>query len=56
MSMQEDLNKEKRSITKLWEKREEQITGAVQNTARMYGELQGIIGNALPDVPTLELP
>jgi len=56
MNMQEDLNKEKRSITRIWERREEQIAGAVKNTASMYGELQGIIGNALPDVPTLELP
>lgn len=56
MNMQDDLNKEKRSITRIWEKREEQIAGAVKNTASMYGELQGIIGNALPDVPTLELP
>jgi hypothetical protein len=56
MNMKEDLDKEKRSITRLWEKREEQITGAVKNTAQMYGELQGIIGNALPDVPTLVLP
>lgn len=42
--------------TKQWAKRDKQIGRVLLNTAGMYGDLQGIIGNALPLVKTLELP
>ena len=43
-SMQEDLDKEKKAITKQWAKREEQIDRVMQATVGMYGDLQGIAG------------
>ena len=43
--MQEDLDKEKKAITKQWAKRTEQIDRVMQATVGMYGDLQGIAGN-----------
>lgn len=56
VSMKEDLDAEKRATEKIWSKREKQIQGVIQNTARMYGDLQGIIGASLPEIKVLELP
>lgn len=55
-AMKADLDAEKRAMEKHWAKREKQIEIVVKNTAGMYGDFQGIIGNALPVVQTLELP
>lgn len=55
-AMKDDLEAEKRSIEKAWAKREMQINRMIKNTAGMYGDLQGIIGTALPSVKVLELP
>ncbi len=54
-SMQEDLDKEKRVITKQWAKREEQIGRVMQATVGMYGDLQGIAGKSLQEIEGLEL-
>ncbi len=54
-SMKEDLDKEKRAMTRIWSKRETQIERIVQNTAGMYGDMQGIIGASLPQIDMLEL-
>lgn len=55
-SMKADLESEKRAMDKIWQKREKQIDRVVQNTSRMHGELEGIMGNALQPVHILELP
>lgn len=52
--MQEDLDKERKVMTKLWAKREEQIRGAVESTAGMYGDLQGIAGKTLQEIDGLD--
>jgi hypothetical protein len=54
--MQEDLDKERRFFTKSWAKREEQIRGAVDSTAGMYGDLQGIAGKTLQEIDGLGEP
>lgn len=54
-SMQEDLDKEKKVITKQWAKREEQIGRVMQSTVGMYGDLQGIAGKTLQEIDGLEL-
>ena len=54
-SMQEDLDKEKKAITKQWTKREEQIERVMQSTVGMYGDLQGIAGKTLQEIEGLEL-
>ena len=54
-SMQEDLDKEKKAITKQWAKREEQIGRVMQSTVGMYGDLQGIAGKTLQEIEGLGL-
>ncbi|MFH0856764.1 MAG: DUF2130 domain-containing protein [bacterium] len=55
-SMKNDLETEKRSMQRIWAKREKEIERVIDNTAGMYGELQGISGSALAPVKNLELP
>jgi len=55
-TMKVDLDAEKRSMERQWSKRQKQIDLVVVNTSGMYGDLQGIIGAALPTVKILELP
>jgi hypothetical protein len=43
-------------MEKIWAKRDAQIVRVLKNTSGMYGELQGMIGAALPEVSSLELP
>ena len=52
-TMQEDLDKEKKAITKQWAKREEQIDRVMQATAGMYGDLQGIAGKTIQEIEGL---
>ncbi|MDH5641665.1 MAG: DUF2130 domain-containing protein [Nitrospira sp.] len=54
-SMQEDLDREKKAITKQWAKREEQIERVMTATAGMYGDLQGIAGKSIQEIEGLEL-
>ena len=46
-NMKEDLDKERKVITKQWAKREEQIERVMQGTVGMYGDMQGIAGKTL---------
>ena len=54
--MQEDLDKERRTMTRQWAKREEQIRGVIDATAGMYGDLQGIAGKTLQEIEGLSIP
>lgn len=54
--MQEDLDKEKRAMARIWKQREKQIDKVLENTIGMYGSIKGIAGNAIGDVKALELP
>ena len=54
--MQEDLDREKKVITKQWAKREQQIEQVMQATVGMYGDLQGIAGKSLTEIEGLGLP
>ena len=51
-----DLDRERKTMTRLWAKREAQIQGVLEATVGMYGDLQGIAGKALPEIAALELP
>lgn len=53
--MHEDLHKEKKSMTKIWAKREAQIRTVIDATAGMYGDLQGIAGKTLQEIEGLSL-
>jgi len=55
--MKEDLETEKRSMIRIWNKREKQISLILENVTGMYGSIEGIVGNqkALPEIDTLSL-
>jgi len=54
-SMQDDLEKERRTTEKNWAKREKQLQMVIQNVSGMYGEFQAIAGPSLPKIRRLEL-
>lgn len=54
--MHKDLDRERKTMTKLWAKREEQIRCVAESTAGMYGDMQGIAGRTLQEIEGLELP
>lgn len=55
--MKEDLEREKRAFVKMWASREKQIQHVIDNTVGMYGDLQGMAGEAaLPEIKNMSLP
>jgi hypothetical protein len=57
VSMQTELEKEKRSLMATWKRRQKTIDGVLANTTEMYGALQGIAGSAaIVHIDALELP
>ena len=52
--MQADLDRERKAMTKLWAKREEQIRGILDSTSGLCGDLEGIAGRALMQIEGLE--
>ena len=57
IEMQKDLEMEKRSMNRIWSKREKQITLVLENLGGMRGEIEGIVGGQklLPEVNNLSL-
>ena len=55
--MQGDLESEKRSMLKIWKKRETQIGVVLGNAVEMRGEIEGLVSGykVLPSVDELEL-
>lgn len=53
--MKKDLDTERQAMERIWAKRDKQIQRIVQNTAGMYGDIQGITGSSLPPIKILEL-
>lgn len=56
ISMKQTILSEKRSITKGWKKREQEVENFELQMINLYGELEGVVGKALPKVELLELP
>jgi hypothetical protein len=54
--MHADLDRERKAMTRLWAKREEQLRSVIDSTAGMYGDLQGIAGSTLKELDGFELP
>ncbi len=54
-TMKDDLDREKRAMEKMWSAREKQLSRVIDNTARLYGDMQGLIGSKLEKVDYLEL-
>lgn len=55
VSMNQDIDAEKRAMEKIWSKREKQIEKVVKNTGRLYGSLEVIARSTLPELKVLEL-
>lgn len=53
--LQDQLNRERRAMERLWKEREKQIERVIGNTVGMYGEMRGIVGTSVPDIPALTL-
>jgi hypothetical protein len=57
IKMQEELNRERRSLMASWKRRQKMIDGVLANTTEMYGALQGIAGSSsIVHIDALELP
>ena len=54
-AMQDQVNRERRAMEKNWKEREKQIERVIKNTVGLYGDMQGIIGGQIPQIPALEL-
>lgn len=54
--MKQDLERERKTMMRLWAKRDAQINGVLDATAGMYGDVQGIAGKALGEIEALTLP
>ncbi len=53
-TMQDDLQKEKKVMTRQWAKREAQLNRMMESTSGMYGDFQGIAANTLQEIDGLE--
>lgn len=53
--MREDLDRERKFMTKQWAKREQQITVAIGATVGMVGDMQGIAGRAIKEIDGLDM-
>lgn len=53
-SMQEDLEREKRVLTRHWAKREKQLEAVVLNLSGMSGDIQGIAGGEVGRLETID--
>ena len=54
LRMNEQLQKEKRSISRLWKEREALIEGSISGTESLYMKIQGIAQVNLPSVSGFE--
>jgi len=55
-NLQEELEREKRWFSVKWARQEKEIRKVIDHTHGMVGDLQGVIGNALPEIKVLSLP
>lgn len=56
VGMQEDLDAEKRAMTKQWAKRQRRIELLMGGTAGLYGDVQAIAGKSMPELHGLSVP
>lgn len=54
-TMKIDLESERRSMERIWKRREMQITKAELSISRLSGELEGIMGSSFPTIKNLSL-
>ena len=55
-TLRDDLDRERKTMTALWAKREKALGLARDAMVGMYGDVQGIAGSSVPDIEGLEPP
>lgn len=50
------IQKERVAFEKIWKERESQAQRIISSTANIYGSIQGLAGQSLPNLPLLSLP
>jgi hypothetical protein len=55
LAMQEDLQRERRSMERVWNMRAVEIDRVIKATSGMYGDLQGIAGQSMKELEALNL-
>jgi hypothetical protein len=55
IGLREDLDRERKALTKMWAKRQQQIEGSHEAILGMFGDLQGIAGKSIQDIEMLDL-
>ena len=53
--MENDLQREKSAMQRIWKVRERQIEKAKYNTIEMFGNIKGIAGSVVQDIKLLDL-
>jgi len=53
--MKRDLDAEKKAMAGIWAKREKQMEQVVGNLVGMRGDMEGIVGNVMPQIEALDL-
>jgi hypothetical protein len=56
VAMRDGLDAEKRATLRQWAKRERELETLLVGTAKLYGDLQGIVGKSMAEVEGLRLP
>ena len=54
-NMEQDLDKEKRTINMIWQNRDAQIERVMLSTVGIYRDLQAIAGKSLQEIEGLEV-
>jgi hypothetical protein len=54
IELRNDFENEQRTVTRIWKRKEMQLNRMMKNLASLYGEMQGILGNALPTIQGLD--
>jgi hypothetical protein len=50
VDMQNDLERERKAMVRMWAKREAQLKNVLETSASLYGDLQGIAGRSFPEI------
>jgi hypothetical protein len=54
--MREDIDRERKFMTKAWAKREAQVSVMIESAIGMVGDLHGIMGQAMPEIAAIDEP
>ncbi len=53
--MRADLDRKRKAMARLWAKREQQLNAVIKSSVGLYGDLQGIAGNTIPEIEQFDV-